>query len=191
MLHFGLVVCSRTQHWKCNNINNQIYPGIPWYQVQARHAAYYHLLLSNKTSVVMLWMSRQSINIHTGVHAGYTLFYDTLAVVCMQAILCSQILEPYQYCNFNFSRMTVFRPSHPDFLCTEVEIITCCSHFQALWKSWLCPWYALSNFNKFMVILTFKMIKGILWYEIVGESHPLSAFFSTHADLFTEMHFYS
>ena len=29
------------------------------------------------------------------------------------------------------------------------------------------------------------------YYEIVGESRPLSAFFPTHADLFTEMHFYS
>ena len=26
------------------------------------------------------------------------------------------------------------------------------------------------------------------YYEIVGESRPLSAFFPTHADLFTEMH---
>ena len=29
------------------------------------------------------------------------------------------------------------------------------------------------------------------YYEIVGESRPLSAFFPTHADFFTEMHFYS
>ena len=29
------------------------------------------------------------------------------------------------------------------------------------------------------------------YYEIVGESRPLSAFFHTHADFFTEMHFYS
>ena len=29
------------------------------------------------------------------------------------------------------------------------------------------------------------------YYEIVGESHPLSAFSPTHADLFTEMHFCS
>ena len=29
------------------------------------------------------------------------------------------------------------------------------------------------------------------YYEIVGESRPLSAFFPTHADYFTEMHFYS
>ena len=29
------------------------------------------------------------------------------------------------------------------------------------------------------------------YYEIVGESHPLSVFFPTHVDLFTEMHFYS
>ena len=29
------------------------------------------------------------------------------------------------------------------------------------------------------------------YYEIVGESRPLSVFFPTHADLFTEMHFYS
>ena len=29
------------------------------------------------------------------------------------------------------------------------------------------------------------------YYEIVGESRPLSAFFPTHADLITEMHFYS
>ena len=45
------------------------------------------------------------------------------------------------------------------------------------------------------------LIKGILcdffnltlkeYYEIVGESHPLSAFFPKHADFFTEMHFYS
>ena len=28
------------------------------------------------------------------------------------------------------------------------------------------------------------------YYEIVGESRPLSVFFPTHADLFTEMHFY-
>ena len=28
------------------------------------------------------------------------------------------------------------------------------------------------------------------YYEIVGESRPLSAFFQTHADFFTEMHFY-
>ena len=27
------------------------------------------------------------------------------------------------------------------------------------------------------------------YYEIVGESRPLSAFFPKHADLFTEMHF--
>ena len=26
------------------------------------------------------------------------------------------------------------------------------------------------------------------YYEIVGESHPLSAFFAKHADFFTEMH---
>ena len=30
--------------------------------------------------------------------------------------------------------------------------------------------------------------KGI-YYEIVGESCPLSGFFPTHADFFTEMHF--
>ena len=29
------------------------------------------------------------------------------------------------------------------------------------------------------------------YYEIVGESRPLSAFFPTHADFITEMHFYS
>ena len=29
------------------------------------------------------------------------------------------------------------------------------------------------------------------YYEIVGESRPLSAFFPTHADFFTEMHSYS
>ena len=29
------------------------------------------------------------------------------------------------------------------------------------------------------------------YYEIVGESRPLSAFFPTHVDFFTEMHFYS
>ena len=29
------------------------------------------------------------------------------------------------------------------------------------------------------------------YYEIVGESRPLSAFFPTHADFFTEIHFYS
>ena len=29
------------------------------------------------------------------------------------------------------------------------------------------------------------------YYEIVGESRPLSAFFPKHADFFTEMHFYS
>ena len=29
------------------------------------------------------------------------------------------------------------------------------------------------------------------YYEIVGESRPLSAFFPTHTDFFTEMHFYS
>ena len=29
------------------------------------------------------------------------------------------------------------------------------------------------------------------YYEIVGESRPLSAFFPSHADFFTEMHFYS
>ena len=29
------------------------------------------------------------------------------------------------------------------------------------------------------------------YYEIVGESRPLSVFFLTHADFFTEMHFYS
>ena len=29
------------------------------------------------------------------------------------------------------------------------------------------------------------------YYEIVDESHPLSAFFPKHADFFTEMHFYS
>ena len=29
------------------------------------------------------------------------------------------------------------------------------------------------------------------YYEIVGESRPLSAFFPTHADFFTEMYFYS
>ena len=29
------------------------------------------------------------------------------------------------------------------------------------------------------------------YYEIVGESRPLSAFFPTHADFFTETHFYS
>ena len=28
------------------------------------------------------------------------------------------------------------------------------------------------------------------YYEIVGELRPLSGFFPTHADLFTEMHFY-
>ena len=28
------------------------------------------------------------------------------------------------------------------------------------------------------------------YYEIVGESRPLSAFFPTHADFFTEIHFY-
>ena len=27
------------------------------------------------------------------------------------------------------------------------------------------------------------------YYEIVGESRPLSAFFPKHADFFTEMHF--
>ena len=27
------------------------------------------------------------------------------------------------------------------------------------------------------------------YYEIVDEAHPLSEFFPTHADLFTEMHF--
>ena len=27
------------------------------------------------------------------------------------------------------------------------------------------------------------------YYEIVGESRPLSAFFPKHADLFTELHF--
>ena len=36
-------------------------------------------------------------------------------------------------------------------------------------------------------------MKGMLkeYYEIVGESRPLSAFFPTHADFCTEMHFYS
>ena len=29
------------------------------------------------------------------------------------------------------------------------------------------------------------------YYEIVGESRPLSVFFPTHADFFTKMHFYS
>ena len=29
------------------------------------------------------------------------------------------------------------------------------------------------------------------YYEIVGESRPLPAFFPTHGDFFTEMHFYS
>ena len=29
------------------------------------------------------------------------------------------------------------------------------------------------------------------YYEIVGESRPLSEFFPAHADFFTEMHFYS
>ena len=29
------------------------------------------------------------------------------------------------------------------------------------------------------------------YYEIVDEARPLSGFFPTHADFFTEMHFYS
>ena len=29
------------------------------------------------------------------------------------------------------------------------------------------------------------------YYEIVDESRPLSAFFPTHVDFFTEIHFYS
>ena len=29
------------------------------------------------------------------------------------------------------------------------------------------------------------------YYEIVGKSRPLLAFFPTHADFYTEMHFYS
>ena len=39
------------------------------------------------------------------------------------------------------------------------------------------------------VQIRFNMVKLKEYYEIVGESRPLSAFFPTHADLFTEMHF--
>ena len=35
---------------------------------------------------------------------------------------------------------------------------------------------------------TLHMLKE--YYEIVGESRPLSAFFPTQADFFTEIHFY-
>ena len=57
------------------------------------------------------------------------------------------------------------------------------------------------NVNVFNVI-TLKILTGataaLYWtepkqlkeyYEIVGESRPLSAFFHKHADIFTEMHF--
>ena len=37
--------------------------------------------------------------------------------------------------------------------------------------------------------LVYKLMSNLKeYYEIVGESRPLSAYFPTHADLFTEMH---
>ena len=39
-----------------------------------------------------------------------------------------------------------------------------------------------------LIIVTFYILKKE-YYEIVNEAHPLSGFFPTHADLFTEMHF--
>ena len=46
-----------------------------------------------------------------------------------------------------------------------------------------------------MIIMYVYLLPEIValkeYYEIVGESRPLSAFFPTHADFFTEMHFYS
>ena len=46
-----------------------------------------------------------------------------------------------------------------------------------------------STSDSFPLIVSHLLLKE--YYEIVGESLPLSAFFTTHADRFTEMHFYS
>ena len=50
----------------------------------------------------------------------------------------------------------------------------------------------LTNFNFiFEAIKSLSYLFRVLkeYYEIVGESRPLSAFFPKHADSFTEMHF--
>ena len=50
---------------------------------------------------------------------------------------------------------------------------------------------ALIDDNVVANCITFVLYNLKEYYEIVGESRPLSVFFPTHADLFTEMHFYS
>ena len=57
---------------------------------------------------------------------------------------------------------------------------------------WDIPLWHLTIFNCYLqqiAIFFYLYLKE--YYEIVGESRPLSAFFPTHADFFTEMHFYS
>ena len=50
-------------------------------------------------------------------------------------------------------------------------------------------WAKLINLSVFRVMYSVRDLKE--YYEIVGESRPLSAFFPTHADFLTEMYFYS
>ena len=45
----------------------------------------------------------------------------------------------------------------------------------------------ISFLNMISMLLTSFNLKE--YYEIVGESRPLSAFFPKHVDFFTEMHF--
>ena len=52
--------------------------------------------------------------------------------------------------------------------------------------------YTIICFNIIRVLNKLKCIFRLKeYYEIVDESRPLSAFFTTHADFLTEIHFYS
>ena len=64
----------------------------------------------------------------------------------------------------------------------------------AILKSWDDTIGFISKYKQVTIIVALKRFCSYVsslkeYYEIVDEARPLSGFFPTHADFFTEMHF--
>ena len=103
---------------------------------------------------------------HSSVLPPSTVFI--WAIITILTVICSSSIQHTSYLSFQAQR---------------VSLIGFCRHANKINEFPIkkkCMTLAAGSHN----------IKGIL-YEIEGESRPLSAFFPTHADFFTFMHFYS